>query len=143
MNQPLVGVGVVVHRDGKILLGRRRASHGAGCWSLPGGHLEFGETPQACAYREVLEETGLRLSFVQDGPWVNSVFEHEQKHYITIFMLADAPDGEPQRREPDKCDGWQWFAPGDLPTPLFLPLTQLIEQRGTDWLQRHSLRNEA
>ncbi len=143
MNQPLVGVGVVVHRHGKILLGRRRASHGAGCWSLPGGHLEFGETPQACACREVLEETGLHLSVVNDGPWVNSVFEHEHKHYITIFMLANAPHGEPQRMEPDKCDGWQWFDPQALPAPLFLPLAQLIEQHGTGWLQQHSLTNEA
>lgn len=130
MNRPLVGIGVVVSRRGKILLGRRRASHGAGCWSLPGGHLEFGETPQECARREVLEETGLTLTRVNVGPWVNSMFEHERKHYVTLFMLAEAPDGEPQRLEPEKCDGWHWFAPDALPAPLFLPLAQLLAQYG-------------
>lgn len=137
MNQPRVGVGVVVRRAGKILLGRRAGSHGAGCWSLPGGHLEFGETPQDCARGEVREETGLHLSHLREGPWVNSVFDREQKHYITIFILAEALHGEPQRLEPEKCDGWQWFEPHALPAPLFLPLTQLLEQYGTDWLQQN------
>lgn len=141
MNRPLVGVGVLVHRAGKILLGRRTGSHGAGCWSLPGGHLEFGETPQTCACREVLEETGLRLSLLHEGPWVNSVFDDEQKHYITIFMLAEASHGEPQRLEPEKCEGWQWFEPHALPAPLFLPLAQLLEQHGAGWLLRHGLKS--
>ncbi|WP_134596929.1 NUDIX domain-containing protein, partial [Pseudomonas aeruginosa] len=42
MPAPQVGVGVLILRDGKVLLGRRKGSHGAGCWSAPGGHLELG-----------------------------------------------------------------------------------------------------
>ena len=61
MPAPQVGVGVLILRDGKVLLGRRKGSHGAGCWSAPGGHLEFGETLEDCAAREVLEETGLKI----------------------------------------------------------------------------------
>ncbi len=40
MPAPQVGVGVLILRDGKVLLGRRKGSHGAGCWSAPGGHLD-------------------------------------------------------------------------------------------------------
>ena len=41
---PRVGVGVIVQRDGRILLGKRLGAHGEGTWALPGGHLEFGES---------------------------------------------------------------------------------------------------
>lgn len=37
MSQPRIGVGVLIFRDGKLLLGKRKGSHGAGHWSAPGG----------------------------------------------------------------------------------------------------------
>ncbi len=129
---PQVGVGVLIFRESKLLLGRRKGSHGDGCWSAPGGHLEFGESPEECARREVLEETGLKLGQVTRGPWVNDVFTREQKHYVTLFCLArlDVEDGEPVNREPEKCEGWQWFNLHELPQPLFLPLSSLINASG-------------
>jgi 8-oxo-dGTP diphosphatase len=54
-----VGVGVMVVRNGEVLFGRRRGAHGAGTWSLPGGHLDDGESAEAGALRELIEETGL------------------------------------------------------------------------------------
>lgn len=131
MPQPRIGVGVLIFRDGKILLGRRLGSHGEGDWSAPGGHLEFGETPQQCAAREVLEETGLILGATTLGPFTNDVFYSEQKHYVTLFVLAHAASGTPQRCEPEKCAGWQWFDPADLPQPLFAPLRSLLAQEGS------------
>ncbi|HLC69503.1 MAG TPA: NUDIX domain-containing protein [Patescibacteria group bacterium] len=51
--RPKVGVGVFVFKDGKILFGQRKnTGHGVGCWSLPGGHLEFNEGVESCAERE-------------------------------------------------------------------------------------------
>jgi 8-oxo-dGTP diphosphatase len=79
MARPQVGVGVIIVRDGKILLGLRR-SHGAGTWALPGGHLEWGETVESCARREVKEETGLYLGVVSQGPYANDVMAAEGKH---------------------------------------------------------------
>ena len=49
--QVRVGVGVVIMRNGKILLGERIGSHGANTWATPGGHLEVGESIEACAAR--------------------------------------------------------------------------------------------
>ncbi len=138
MNQPLIGVGVIILRHNKILLGRRQGSHGAGSWSAPGGHLEFGETPEECARREVLEESGLHLENIRRGPWANVMFQEAQKHYITLFMLATAPYGEPQRLEPDKCDGWQWFSPDALPGPLFAPVEILLQEYPLADLMRHA-----
>jgi 8-oxo-dGTP diphosphatase len=44
VERPKVGIGVIVYRKGKILIGKRLSHHGAGTWEIPGGHLEFGES---------------------------------------------------------------------------------------------------
>ena len=122
---PLVGVGVLVLREGRVLLGQRKGSHGPGTWALPGGHLEFGETVAQCAVREVLEETGLRINAVTPAPYKNDVFEAEGKHYVTLFVAAHSAVGEAALCEPDKCSEWRWFRWSELPAPLFQPLATL------------------
>jgi 8-oxo-dGTP diphosphatase len=125
---PQVGVGVLVVENGRILLGKRRGSHGAGTWSAPGGHLEFGESVEACAIREVLEETNLHINNPRLGPFTNNVFEAERKHYVTVFVIATPVSGTLTNREPQKCEGWAWFPWSSLPEPLFAPLQSLRDQ---------------
>ena len=127
---PQIGVGVLIFREGKLLLGRRKGSHGAGDWSAPGGHLEFGESPEACARREAREETSLELGELQNGAFVSDVFPDVNKHYITLLMITQHASGEPLLMEADKCEGWQWFAPDALPQPLFAPLKSWIAREG-------------
>ena len=131
---PRIGVGVIVQRDGRVLLGRRRSdSHGDGVWQFPGGHLEWGETVEVCALREVREETGLDVRITGQGPYTNDFFAaatglaSADKHYVTLFVLAASDTGEPQRLEPDKCEEWRWCAWDALPAPLFLPIVHLLE----------------
>ncbi|MDD4531470.1 MAG: NUDIX domain-containing protein, partial [Candidatus Pacebacteria bacterium] len=62
-----VGVGVMILKEGKVLLGKRSEDpekadselHGEGTWTMPGGKMEFGESFEEAPVREVLEETGL------------------------------------------------------------------------------------
>jgi 8-oxo-dGTP diphosphatase len=122
---PRIGVGVIVMRDEKVLLGLRQGSHGSGTWALPGGHLEFGETVEACAAREVLEETGLVVSQFRPGPFTNDVMVADGKHYVTLFVVADNAVGEPAVCEPAKCACWEWCDWSELPEPLFQPLQTL------------------
>ncbi len=121
-----VGVGVILIRDNKMLLGERMGSHGANTWSPPGGHLEFGENIETCAIRETLEETGLIINNVERLTFTNDFFEQEAKHYVTLFMTATEITGEAKVTEPDKCKQWQWFELNALPQPLFLPLKNLL-----------------
>lgn len=128
MASPAVGVGVLVTDGTRVLLGRRRGAHGAGTWAAPGGHLEFGESVEACARREVAEETGLAIGAVHPGPYTSDVFAEDGKHYVTLFVTTARPPGEPETREPEKCEGWAWFEWSALPTPLFPPLASLVRQ---------------
>jgi 8-oxo-dGTP diphosphatase len=123
-----VGVAAIIVRDGRILLGERIGSHGAHTWATPGGHLEFGESIEACAARETLEETGLVVSSFKKLGFTNDVFEQDNKHYITLFVVGTSEEGEPQVMEPNKCKQWQWCALDDLPTPLFLSLSNLLKE---------------
>jgi|SRR3989338_1775539 len=128
MDRPEVGVGVFVVRDNKILFHKRKNAHGDGTWSLPGGHLEFGESWEQCAIREVFEETGLCIKNVRFAAATNDLFSQEQKHYVTLFMLAEYEEGEAMVKEPDKAECWEWFSWENLPAPLFIPMVNLQKQ---------------
>jgi 8-oxo-dGTP diphosphatase len=124
---------------------------------LPGGHLEYGETFEQCAQREVLEETGLQIEDAQFSTAVETVFEIEKKHYVTVFVtshVAPNTNDEPQvwtsypiamkdgltrmmqLLEPDKCESWKWMSFDDVRSleessdqRLFEPIRSLINQR--------------
>lgn len=125
-DRPLVGVGVLVMKDGKLLLGKRRNAHGAGEYASPGGHLEHGESFEACARREVLEETGLELGDVRFLRLLNTT-RYAPKHYVDVSLVADWKSGEPQNLEPEKLEGWGWYALDALPSPLFEMLHTSVE----------------
>ena len=126
-DKPQIGIGVILRRENKVLLGLRKNAHGEGTWSFPGGHLEFGEDVEGCAIREVLEETGARITIVRRGPFTNDMFKKERKHYVTLFIIADYESGVVEVRERDKCDRWDWFEWEHLPQPLFLPIQNLLK----------------
>lgn len=126
---PRIGISVIIKRDGKILLGKRKGSQGTGTWGIPGGHLEFGEKVSECAKREVLEETGLDIKNVSEiKTTTEDFFEVEQKHYITLYVFADYISGEAKIMEPNKCTEWGWFGWDNLPEPLFLIIKNLKAQ---------------
>lgn len=129
--RPYIGVAVIVIRDGRVLLGKRKSAHGDGTWQFPGGHLEYGESIEGCARRELFEETGLSIVNLRRGPFTNDFFENEAKHYVTLFVIADCTTGAPWVREPDKCECWDWFPWSGMPKPHFLPIVNLLRQNFT------------
>lgn len=123
--KPQVGVGVIIRKEGKVLLGKRINAHHANVWAVPGGHLEFGETLAQCAQREVMEEVGIEIKNIKRGPYTEDVFKKEEKHYITIFMIADYKRGIVSLRESDKCEGWKWRAWNDMPQDISIWLKKI------------------
>lgn len=112
-----IGTGCIVVSEGKILLGKRKNSHGDGTWAPPGGHLHLGETALACAARELREETGLLAKNLSESCFVEIIVE--SGHYLSLFVIVEAFEGTLQLMEPEKCEGWDWFAFDQLPSPLF------------------------
>lgn len=117
--KPKVGVGVMIFKDGKILLHKRKGSHGEGEYAFPGGHLEYMESFEDCAKREISEECGIEVYNVRFN-YVTNVFKYAPKHYVHIGLIADWESGDPKILEPDKCEGeWDWYDLNNLPSPMF------------------------
>lgn len=132
----------------RFLVGKRKGSHGAGTLALPGGHLEFGEETEDCAARELLEETGLKVTDIRFMTATNDYMPEENKHYITLFHICfrENESDEPEVLEPNKCESWEWVTWNDLLAwvkaeqnhggdgdalkhKLFKPLLNLVKQR--------------
>ncbi len=131
---PRIGVGVFVcdPNSGKILLQKRTGAHGAGTWSLPGGHLEFNESIEQCAKREAKEEFGIDVTNVKVLGITEDPMPLENKHYITIFVDSEIVNGsEPKIMEPEKTLEMKWVSNEDLKSgkylPMFMPLKNFLE----------------
>jgi len=128
--EPKVGVSSVVVKYKKILLGKRKGAYGEGTWATPGGCLQYGESVESCAMRELLEETGLVATNLYCGPYVNNLIP--SYHCITLFVFVPDFKGTPSCLEPHKCEGWYWFDWNDLPQPLFPPFQGFVYKFGFD-----------
>ncbi|QEN03662.1 NUDIX domain-containing protein [Thiospirochaeta perfilievii] len=116
--KPSIGTGVVVfNKYGQILMGRRVYKPEG--YSLPGGHLEFGETLIECAKREVFEEVGIEIENIEIATIGENLFLDREFHSISIFLISTIKEGEILKNpEPDKCDGWSWVGLDSLPKKL-------------------------
>ncbi len=127
------GFGIMVVKDGKVLLGKRHddpekassALRGEGTWSLPGGKLDYGESFEEGGIRETKEETGITVKEIEVISVMNCKNEHA--HFVTVGLLAKKFEGEPQVMEPDEMTKWEWFPLEKLPTPMYFPSLWVIE----------------
>jgi 8-oxo-dGTP diphosphatase len=116
--QPKVGVGVMIVKNGFVLLGKRRGSHGEGEYAFPGGHLEYMESFEHCARRETLEECGVEIEHTR-FQFLANVSTYAPHHYVHIGLLADWKSGTPEVLEPEASGPWEWHDLDHLPHPLF------------------------
>ena len=125
----------VARRDDEVLLVRASSDTGVpGTWWLPGGGLEFGESPEECLVREFMEETGLEvrvrglLDVVTDvAEWMR---EEVQLHSIRIIYEVEVVPGSVRPKSSGSTDAVRWVGPGDLEA---LPLISWLKEvpRGT------------
>lgn len=131
-DKPVIGLAVIVKKDNKVLIGKRKDIAGHDTWGFPGGHLEFGETPEEGVKREVLEETDLKIKNIKLATITNDIRkEFKHNHYVTLFFTADYKSGDVINKEPHKCSEWKWIAWDFLLSStkdLFWPMQNLLKQ---------------
>lgn len=123
---PKVSVALIVKKENKILLGKRKKFPVA--WGFPGGKLDFNEDINDCILRELDEKVGISVKNLKVATVTNDVFKCEGVHYVTIIMTCDYAFGEVTLKEPEKCECWDWFSWDSLPESLSLPIINLLKQ---------------
>lgn len=89
--------------------------------------------------RETLEETGLKIKGKKVIAYTNDVQKEEEKHEVTLYVLCEREDAsqQPELKEPNKCEGWEWKAWNDIAAmgeaELFLPTLNLVRTEGADF----------
>ncbi len=124
---PRVAVGALVVHKNKVLLILRGEAPAKGMWAVPGGSVNIGETLQAAAEREVLEETGLQI---KAGEVIYSFekIQHDkagqvQYHYVILDLEAEPLDPAQPLTPADDAIEAGWFTLADLDR-LNLPVSE-------------------
>jgi ADP-ribose pyrophosphatase YjhB (NUDIX family) len=120
---PRLGVSAAVWRDGRLLLVRRNKPPLLGVWSLPGGHVEWGETLREAAARELLEECGVSAALDQLVDSIDVIRRDDSgavsAHYTITTFTGAWLRGEPSAGS--DVDGVRWAGQGDLAALVVTP----------------------
>ncbi|MBY0336736.1 MAG: NUDIX hydrolase [Acetobacteraceae bacterium] len=135
-DRPWIGIGCIVLRGADVLLVRRGKPPRIGSWSLPGGAQHVGETAEAAARRELLEETGIEVGPLLLCEVVDAITRDEagsvRFHYTIVDFCARWAAGE--ARAADDVDAVAWAAPEALPGYVLTPEALRVIARARELL---------
>lgn len=123
-SSPITVTAAVIEKDGRALIVRKGpGTRHAGRWEFPGGKLEFGETPEACLEREILEELGIEVRVAHF--LCESIYAYP---HATIRLLAFHVDWTSGAIRLTDHDDIAWVAPAELGAWDLLPADVPIAQ---------------
>lgn len=135
-----VGVGAMIFNGRRELLLTKRGQackNERGCWEVPGGSIEFGETMAKAVVREAKEELGVDIIVEHQLLAIDHFIPDEDQHWVTTPFLVRIKHGQtPKILEPEKCDAIGWFPLDDLPGPLSITTKLNLK------VYRHHLKNK-
>lgn len=119
---PLPTVDIIIEtRGGIVLIERENPPHG---WAIPGGFLDWGESVEACALREAVEETGLAVH-LEELFYVYSRPDRDPRHHTVTTVFIASADRRPVAADDAKNAGV--FTPDTLPGPLVFDHGQILD----------------
>lgn len=111
-----LGVPVILFKNNKVLLAKRKNAYGEGLYGLPGGHVDKQESLERCMARELLEEVGVVPVQFQ---FLGLVKEWQKTHFFLQFVFVCTEwSGQITNAEPEKSDDWKWFSIDSLPSDV-------------------------
>lgn len=120
MPQNLGVVVVLLNSNNEVLLGKRKGGYKAGVYGLPGGRIDVGEKLEVAAQRELKEETGVQASDLNFVGFVKDFQKENDFDFIHFVFICRKWQGEIVNIEPEKCEGWEFHTPSDLPKKMLL-----------------------
>ena len=132
--KPGLGVGVMVIKNNKILLGLRNSDkekasselNGEGTWTMPGGKVKFMEKLVDAAKRELEEETSLKTTKLKFLCISDDMTD--TAHFVTAGFIVKEYSGNVQTMEPEEIIRWEWFDLDNLPQNLYKPSEKCISK---------------
>jgi 8-oxo-dGTP diphosphatase len=131
-----LGAFIIVIKDNKVLLGKRKNSFRSGSYGCPGGTLELTESIEDCAKRELEEECGIKAISLK---YMGVVRELQDGYNFIHFGFACTEwTGEIKVTEPDKCEGWNFYDKGELPNnilPAHIAGIKLLDEPTSEYVE--------
>jgi ADP-ribose pyrophosphatase YjhB (NUDIX family) len=114
---PASSIDIIVRKGNQILLERRAREPFAGLRALPGGHVDYGETVEHTALRELKEETSIEAKLVGILGVYSDPNRDPRGQHVTVVFIADWIDGNPVGG--DDAQSAEWLSESELQTPKF------------------------
>ena len=129
-----VGVGAMIFDDeGRLLMLKRGAAakNERGCWEIPGGGVDFGETLAQAIVREIKEEIGVDIAVEHQLLAIDHLIPEEGQHWVAVPFVARIKKGQtPKIIEPHKHTEMGWFDLDKLPEPLAITTEPNLQSYG-------------
>ncbi len=125
-----LGVFVILIQNNRVLLGKRKNAYKSSFYGFPGGRLKLTESLIDSAKRELLEEIGVEAI---DLKYIGVIRElQEGYNFIHFGFVCNKYIGDIRTMEPDKCEGWEFYSPDQLPTktlPAHIAGSKLLKSK--------------
>lgn len=119
--------GILFNNENRILIDNRKEEildEANGKWEVPGGKIEFGETPEDAIKRELFEETGYNVNVKQIIPYSNvSMWEYSdyKQHTVIFFYICELENDEHIEIKDNRINTYKWITENELSDYNFLP----------------------